>query len=42
MKHVFCIGFNKTATTSLEHLFGKKILLADQGKFENLIYDPRQ
>jgi hypothetical protein len=39
MKHVFCIGFNKTATTSLARLFGKKILCADQGQFEKLIYE---
>ena len=39
MKHVFCIGFNKTATTSLSYLFDKKILFADQCKFENLIYE---
>lgn len=39
MRHIFCIGFNKTATTSLMHLFGKKMLCADQGQFENLIYE---
>lgn len=39
MKHVFCIGFNKTATTSLLYLFSQKMLCGKQSKFEQLIYD---
>lgn len=38
MSYIFCIGFNKTATTSLEALFRNKMRCGDQRSFEDLMY----
>lgn len=39
MSYIFCIGCNKTATTSLASLFREKMRCGDQFSFESLMYD---